>query len=164
MDENKTNTFLFDSLKTIPMKNILIVCLALLLPGFLSATTPKADEIKIQELITSAYINGLQNMDEPRAALKAFHPDFEMLINRNGNLEKIRVRSWVELMENRKKNPAFQNQPRMTGKFVDIDVTGHVAMVKLEMYREKTLLFTDYFSLYRFGDDWQIVSKSFYMH
>lgn len=146
------------------MKNILFVCLALLLPGFLSATTPKADEVNIQELITSAYIDGLQNMDEPRAALKAFHPDFEMLMNRNGQLNKVRIKQWVERVEERMKNQDLQNRPRISGKFVDIDVTGNAAMVKLELYRENTLLFTDYFSLYKFGEDWQIVSKSFQMH
>ncbi len=146
------------------MQKQLIVLILAMLPLMTMAGSPEPAEKAIRQVVSSAYIDGLQNMGCMDAVKAGFHSNFEMLINRDGQLTKLPIKTWIERVEQRKTNPALQNQPKVSGKFLEIDVTGDAAMVKLELYRENTKIFTDYLSLYRFGNDWKIVSKTYQMH
>jgi len=45
-----------------------------------------------------------------------------------------------------------------------VDVTGNAAMAKFEFYVGDKLTFVDYQFLYRFGDQWKIVSKIYFRY
>jgi hypothetical protein len=45
-----------------------------------------------------------------------------------------------------------------------IEVTGGAASVKVELYRNGTLVFTDYPSLLEFDSGWRIVAKVYHKH
>ena len=45
-----------------------------------------------------------------------------------------------------------------------IDVTGGVAMVKVELSQEGELVYTDYLSLIKFDSGWRIVAKVYHKH
>lgn len=136
--------------------------MGLLLPFALSAQN-RSEEDAIKKVIQGAYIDGLQNLGEIQTIREGFHPDFEMLMLRDGQLSKLPISTWIQRVEQRKANPNTP-QPNITGKFIDMEITGTVAVVKLELYRENLRIFTDYISLYKFADGWKIVSKVYYQH
>jgi hypothetical protein len=49
-----------------------------------------------------------------------------------------------------------------TAKYPLVDITGNAAVVKVELYREDKMIFTDYLSLYKFEQGWRIVSKIYH--
>jgi hypothetical protein len=146
------------------MKNIMSIFIFAALLTMGQAYGQTAEQEAVKKVITEAYIEGIQNLGDLDAVRQGFHPDFEMLINRNGQLSKFPIATWLERLETRKANPASANQPKVSGKFLEVDVTGNAAMVKLELHRENQLIFTDYMLLYKFGNNWKIVSKSYFQH
>jgi hypothetical protein len=143
------------------MKNLILLIIVLCFP--LSMTASPADEAAIRKVIQEAYIDGLQNLGDIQKIRDGFHPDFEMLLFRNGQMSKMDIHSWIERVEQRKSNPDTP-RPNISGNFVDFEIMGTVAVVKLELLRDGTKIFTDYLSLYRFDDGWKIVSKVYYQH
>jgi hypothetical protein len=51
---------------------------------------------------------------------------------------------------------------KVSVKFLNIDVSGNAAMAKFEFFVGQKLTFIDYQFLYKFGEQWKIVSKIFY--
>jgi hypothetical protein len=141
----------------------LLVCQTVLLT-FASAQEPDKDVDDIKQIILSAYVEGIQNAGDVEAVEEGFHPGFEMLLLQNNALNKLAIYNWLISIKRRKADPATVNLPEVTCKFLDVDVTGDAAVVKLELHREGTLLFTDYLCLYRFEEGWKIVTKLFHRH
>lgn len=148
------------------MKTIkLIILIIIFLPVFLAAQDDPEKEA-IKNVIQSAYVDGLQNKGPVADIEKGFHPGFELLGNKNNELTKFPIYSWIMYHKNRlAENP---NPPTaeelVTCKFPLIDITGNAAMVKIELYKGGNILFTDYLSLYKFEEGWQIVSKIYFRH
>jgi ketosteroid isomerase-like protein len=138
----------------------LILILLLSMPVALFA---QSEEEAIKKVVQGAYIDGLQNLGDIQTIRDGFHPDFEMLVFRNGQMSKLPIGTWIERVEQRKANPAT-TPPNITGKFLDVEITGTVAVVKLELHRDGSRIFTDYISLYKFEDGWKLVSKVYYQH
>lgn len=130
----------------------------------LQAGSPESDVHAIKAVIQSAYIEGIHNNGDLSATEAGFHPAFEMLIMRDNKLEKLPIATWIESMKQRRAKEEPVDRPEVTGKYLNVDVTGDAAVVKLELHREGILLFTDYLCLYRFEDGWKIVSKLFHRH
>lgn len=110
-----------------------------------------------------AYIDAMQNLGDLEVARKGFHPDFEMLLCRDGQMSKLSIKDWMERVEQRQANP-LSTPPNITGKFLEVEITGTEALVKLELHRDRQRIFTDYISLYKFEDGWKMVSKVYYQH
>jgi hypothetical protein len=117
-------------------------------------------------VIQSAYVDGLQNKGPVADIEKGFHPGFELLGNKNNELTRFPIYSWI--LYHRKKLAENPNPPTadevVTCMFPLIDVTGNAAMAKIELYKGGNILFTDYLSLYKFEEGWQIVSKIYFRH
>ncbi len=146
------------------MKKTLLIFCAVLFSSITAAGNQQQEEKAVKKVINTAYIEGLQNMGDMEQVRQGFHPEFKMLINQNGKLSKLPISTWIENVEQRKQNPAYQNHQRIKGEFAQVDITGDAAMVKLEVYREDQLLFTDYLTLYKMDGDWKIVGKTFHRH
>lgn len=144
------------------MKKISLIFLLTCL-SFALAAQSQNEENAIKKVIQEAYIDGLQNLGNIQTIRDGFHPDFEMLVFRNGQMSKLPIGTWIERVEQRKANPST-TPPNITGKFLDVEITGTVAMVKLELHRNGNRIFTDYISLYKFEDGWKLVSKVYYQH
>jgi Putative lumazine-binding len=127
--------------------------------GFVFA---QSDEEAVKQVVTSAYIEGIQNRGDVAAIRKGFHPSFNMLRMTDNNIAPVAIEDWITTLE---KNKA-QNTPltKTIGKFINVDVTGNAAVVKLELYREEKKIFTDYIALYKFIEGWRIVSKTYHRH
>jgi hypothetical protein len=81
----------------------------------------------------------------------------------NNEIKPLPIEEWIASIEKAKK----ENTPPVSqtdGKFIDIDITGNAAVVKLDLFRDTRKIFTDYLVLYKFSEGWRIVSKTFYRH
>jgi hypothetical protein len=86
-----------------------------------------------------------------------------MLRLMDNQIKPLPIEEWITNLEKSRKEstaPAVKTE----GKFVNVDVTGNNAVVKLELYRENKKIFTDYLVLYKFTEGWRIVSKTFFRH
>lgn len=142
------------------MKKTLLIFLLCCMPFALFA---QSEEEAIIKVVQGAYIDAMQNLGDLELARQGFHPEFEMLLFRNGQMSKLHISEWMERVEQRKANPPA-TPPNITGKFINVEITGTVAVVKLELYRNNNIIFTDYLSLYKFDDGWKMVSKVYYQH
>jgi hypothetical protein len=136
-----------------------------ILPLVLAVFDLKAqtDEETIKQVINSAYIDGIQNRGSSNDIRKGFHPSFTMLRLTEDEIKPLPIEEWITNIEKSKaKNePA---PPKAEGKFINIDITGTAAVVKLDLFRDGKRTFTDYLVLYKFNEGWKIVSKTFYRH
>ena len=124
----------------------------------------KADKEAIKKVIQTAYIDGLQNKGDLDLTRKGFHPGFDLLIYKNDMMEKLPIYNWVMYAEMKKKkdpNPP-SDEDLVTGEFLNIDITGTAAVVKLKFLKGGKHIYTDYLALYKFGEDWKIVNKIYY--
>jgi hypothetical protein len=132
---------------------------------FLSATAfgQQSDEDAIKQVITTSYIDGIQNRGSSEDIRKGFHPSFHMLRFVDNDVKPLSIEEWITNIENSKakSEPA---QPKAEGKFISIDITNTAAVVKLDLYRDGKRTFTDYLVLYKFAEGWKIVSKTYYRH
>src|SRR5688572_10284994 len=115
-----------------------------------------AEEIAVRQVVTSAYIEGIHNRGNVEDIRKGFHPTFNMLRLVDNEIKPLPIEEWIVNLEKAKKESATQ-PPRTDGKFVNVDVTGTNAVVKLALYRENKKIFTDYLVLYKFAEGWRIV-------
>jgi hypothetical protein len=125
-------------------------------------STGKDEHIAIKKVIEAAYVRGFFLNRDAEAMRNGFHPEFNILmLNKEGKLGKLPIAKWTEIVETRLKD---KKETNITHKFPMIDVTGNAAVVKIEIYRDGKLLYSDYLSLYKFADGWKIVNKIYYQH
>jgi hypothetical protein len=128
-----------------------------------SVAIAQSDEEAVKAVVTSAYIEGIQNRGNVEDIRKGFHPSFNMLRLMQNEIKPLPIEEWIANLEKAKKeNPTAP--ARTEGKFLSVDITGTAAVVKLELTRENKKVFTDYLVLYKFTEGWRIVSKTFYRH
>jgi Putative lumazine-binding len=148
--------------KLISLLAVLLIVFSVKAQQFVSN---EADIILIRNIIQSAYVEGLQNEGDTIKINKGFHPGFELLIpEKDGKLTKYSLTEWKGKI---KASLASGKLPRkdpdkVSIKFLDVDVTGDAAMAKFEFYVGTKLTFVDYQFLYKFDEDWKIVSKIFH--
>ncbi len=147
------------------MKKIVLLISLLSICAFaFSQEDIKAEKEAIQKVVQTAYIDGLQNKGDLELTKQGFHPGFNLLIMKNDMLEKFPIYNWIEYAEMKKAkdpNPTSE-EDKVTCEFLDIDVTGTAAVVKLKFLKGGKHIYTDYLSLYKFSDSWKIVSKIFF--
>ena len=149
------------------MKKIIVfIGIALLSINTHFAQEIEKEEDAIKKAIQTAYVDGLQNKGNVEDIENGFHPGFNLLGINHNMLTKFPIYSWIQSFEERKaKDPNPPGEDKIiTCNYLLIDVTGNAAMAKIELNRNKELLFTDYLQLYKFEEGWKIVSKVYYRH
>jgi len=150
------------------MRSLILLLLVVCSISRLTAQSQRNEENEaelIRQTIQTAYVEGLQNEGDTVKINKGFHPGFELLIpDTTGGLKKYTLPEWKA---NIKGDLASGKLPRKEGsrisvRFLQVDVTGDAAMAKFEFYVGQKLTFIDYQFLYKFGDQWKIVSKIFH--
>ena len=132
--------------------------------SFVAALAAADDASDIQAVIQSAYVQGVHIQLDPAAMRKGFHPDFRMLVLKDGKMTAVPLEEWITRMEaSAKKNPDAP-RPAIKAEFPMINVTGNAAVARVEVYRDGKHTFTDYLSLYKFPEGWMIVGKIFQAH
>ena len=122
-----------------------------------------SDEEAVKSVVTSAYVEGIQNNGSIEAIRKGFHPSFSMLRLMENDVKPYPIEEWIAAIEKRRKEGNVSTI-RTEANFIQVDITGTAAVVKLELYREGKKTFTDYLVLYKFTEGWRIVSKTYYRH
>ena len=144
------------------MDRIVSLALAatLLVAPFASAQSRDADQQAIQELLESSYVKGVF-VDRDESLVRAgFHAEFVMPIILDGQLIVAPLDMWLEHLQ-------LDGQPgpdSIRPVFERIDVTGRTATVKMQIWTNDELTYTDYFSLYKLDGEWKIVTKVFSSH
>jgi hypothetical protein len=137
--------------------------LTLFLLAICMVAQAQTDEDAIKDVVTSAYINGIQNRGSVDDIRKGFHPSFNMLRFMENQIKPLPIEEWIANIE-KSKASSEPAPPKAEGKFVSVDVTGNAAVVKLDLSRNGKRTFTDYLVLYKFTEGWRIVSKTYYRH
>jgi hypothetical protein len=87
------------------MKTTMITVIALL-AMLLTVLANLDEQEKVREVITKSYVEGIHNLGSLDEVAKGFHPNFEMLINRDGAMTKYPISAWIESMKkSRAANP-----------------------------------------------------------
>lgn len=136
-----------------------ILAVAMGLAGGIFGAEP-ADVDAVKALVTSAYVEGVHRQGDAALMRAGFHPDFRMYTLREGKVGFVTLDEWTERISRgaqERKGPA----PKVEANFVQVDVTGSAALVRLELYRDGKHAFTDYLSLYKLPEGWRIVAKTF---
>lgn len=145
------------------MKKSILILSAIVCSFFAVAQT--SDEDAIRKVVTSAYIEGIQNNGAVEDIRKGIHPSFVMIRIIDNEVKPLPIEEWITAIEKRRREAKPEDKlVRTDGKFVSVDVTGTVAVVKLELSREGKKTFTDYIVLNKFNEGWRLVTKDFYRH
>ena len=146
------------------MKKLTFGILSLLAITFWCCTRSGSEAEAVKQVIDHSYIGGVHNFMGSDVIRQGFWIDFEMIIFKDDQIEKLPLETWISNIERRNEESAGQTRHLTSVKYLDIHVTGNAAIVALELYRKGEIIFTDYLSLYKFSDGWKIVSKTFYRH
>lgn len=144
------------------MKRSIALFVFALLSVALMAQENVSDKEMILKTIDKAYVQGIQNVKDIANINKGFHPGFNLLgVDQNNHLTKFPIYTWYDFVKIRE---ATGEKPEVetTAKFPLIDITGSAAVVKVELYQEGNMIFTDYLSLYKFEEGWRIVAKIYH--
>jgi len=118
----------------------------------------------VKETIVSAYVKGI-HIDRDIPAIKnGFHTDFNMLILKDNNINKVPITQWIGWIEEGKKKDPQPSQVKTTHKFSMVNVSGKAAVARIEIYKDGKHKYTDFMSLYKFDKGWKIVNKIFHAH
>jgi hypothetical protein len=142
------------------MKNIISL---LFVFSLVHAAFAQSDEEAVKAVVTSAYIEGIQNRGNIEDVRKGFHPTFTMLRLVDNTIKPLPIEEWITNLEKSKKE-ATTPAPKTEGKFLSVDITGTAAIAKLELYRDNKKVFTDYLILNKFTEGWRIISKTYFRH
>ena len=116
----------------------------LILAGLLGAAAARAaDASDVQAVIQSAYVDGDHVKLEPVKMRTGFHPDFRMLVLKDGQMTAVALEEWIGRMEaGAKKNPDAP-RPAIKAEFPMVNVTGNAAVARVEISRDGMHTVTD---------------------
>ena len=129
--------------------NILLTTTFLLLS--INLFSQSNDKQKVEKVIVDSYIHGLINGDDFEKAKEGIHEDFVIWGHRDSLLIKKTRDDWISQRKKR------TNLPKVSYTIFYIDIEGDAANAKIEMTR-KNIIAIDYIFLYRFNENWRIVS------
>jgi hypothetical protein len=121
---------------------------------------------EIEALIEASYVNGAFNDLDTKSMREGFHSVFKIHgVGDDGKLSTYPIDEWIAGIEKRKAAPDFDpKDQKWEHRFTLIDVTGVAAVAKIELFKNKKHVFTDYLSLLKLGDGWKITDKVYHRH
>jgi hypothetical protein len=127
-----------------------------LLPAFaVSADEFLTDEAAVRQVVAD-YIAGWREGDVDTLA-RIFALEHGHIIWRNSD-NGVQSITFSEALQKRKPNPGYGQPYRI--EHLDI-VDGYLAVVRFNVERADKGSYIDYFTLYKTGDGWKIVTKAF---
>ncbi|MBX2874737.1 MAG: nuclear transport factor 2 family protein [Saprospiraceae bacterium] len=120
----------------------------------------------IRQLIERSYLQGALNEMQTERMPEAYHPDFAIFFPAaKGELGKLPLKPWIDLIEKDKSKGIDRIALRqLEAEFLQIEVSGQAAFVKLRLLRKGTPIFTDFITLLNMEGRWQIVTKIYDQH
>lgn len=139
----------------------IIMVLCLIGVSFLQINAQKAEKNEkevIKEFIDTAFVKGFL-FGDLEAVKKGFYPGFNRLVFENNMIHKVPIHNDMECERRRQIKEPGKPEANYSHRLISIDITGIAAIVKIEVYIDSKLKYTDYLSLYKFKEGWKIVSK-----
>lgn len=143
-----------------------LALLAVIFTGCLKYNQKSMDEKIVSDLIEESYLQGALNKMNTDAMLKGYHPDFAIFYSEGETLQRLVLTDWIALVEEYKNDPQKNRSGLRSMRYeIDqVDVTNDAAFAKIKLYRNHTLVFTDYLTLLKFNGKWKIVTKIYHAH
>ena len=132
------------------MKKIMGIVLVIVFSsaGIFAQESAKAEQDAIKKVIQSAYVDGLQNNADQDAIAAGFHEGFNLLgIGKGNSMWNYPIYNWAEDARLGKLEGKYPKtgDDKVTVNFLDVDVTGTAAVVKLEFFVGKENVFLCFF-------------------
>ena len=147
------------ALHRIPVAGMLLA-----LAAMTSLASPPDESADVKAVVQSAYVEGVHAKGDAALMRQGFHPDFRMLVLRDGKMSAVTLDEWIGRLEARNKENPNAAKPAIRAEYPIVDITGNAAVVRVELYRDGQYTFTDYLLLYKLPVGWKIVSKIFQAH
>jgi len=128
------------------------------------AQDTETEKQAIIRVIEDSYMNGIGNTGDADAIRRGFHPEFNLLGLKEGQLTKLPIEQWILNIGKQKEAGKYPPKEKVTFKYPMIDVVGTAAVAKIAFYSGSRHVYTDFLSLYKFKDGWKIVNKIYYQH
>ncbi|GAB4233814.1 MAG: hypothetical protein Tsb0034_07210 [Ekhidna sp.] len=136
------------------MRTLFIACVLLFTCSQANSfNDPDKEEALIREVLMD-YIEGTAN-GEPERLKRAFHPDFNLYsTTENDELRIWEGEDYISRIQPGKK-------ANRIGRIISVDYEGIAATAKVEIVVPGWRVFTDYFLLVKYQENWKIVHKSY---
>jgi len=144
------------------MKKLLLSIILII--ATVATIAQESDKEAIKRVIQTAYVEGIQNEGNIEKIDPGIHPEFRLVgIGEGDEMWILPISEWKESVKKKVKEGKLPRtgQDKVSVDFIDIDITGRAAMVKLNFYLGKQLRFIDYIGLYKFESGWMMVSKTY---
>ncbi|MGD8306992.1 MAG: ThuA domain-containing protein [Ignavibacteria bacterium] len=115
----------------------------------------------IKNVIETAYIEGIHTTQDEKTIRSGFHPDFEMLVLKENEIQKVDLQKWLPRVEQLKNENKELWEKVTSYDMLEISVKGNAASLKFDVYKGEKFFSTDFMLLYKFNEGWKIVSKIF---
>jgi ketosteroid isomerase-like protein len=114
-------------------------------------------------VVQAAYVDGIHRNADADAMRSGFHEDFVMYVNGDEGVTTVTRDDWAARIEKAGADPN-RKVPDITAELEIVGRSGAAAVVKVELNRDGTHIFTDFLSLYETADGWKIVAKIYQRH
>lgn len=122
------------------------------------------DKRQLLRILEESYVLDMYVQHEGRRMSPDFHPAFQILIPAfDGRTGQVTDVSWLAPDADHRPPPKGL-QPDQRFNMTVLDITGKVAVCKVEAFREGRLRYTDYVTFTKIDHEWKIVSKAFHRH
>jgi hypothetical protein len=122
------------------------------------------DAKAIEHVIEKYYMDVVFRRGDLNDLAKGFHAEFNMYYLGENEIHKSSLQGWTERLTANREKSSRSKKPHWSHKVKLVDVTGQTGLIKIELYREAKLRFTDYLSLYKFDEGWRVMAKLFTEH
>jgi hypothetical protein len=128
--------------------------------GFVNADTSEEEAVK--KAVVEGYIEGIFLKGDADLVKKRWHEECEIVVFKDGELDKIPVTRWIEHLEEH--SGPLMPDIKVTYEFDDVKVVGSAAFVVVKVFFDGKQKYTDFLNLYRFDSGWKIIAKTYYSH
>jgi len=124
-----------------------------------------SDERKLLRILREAYTQSMYTGPEGPKLADEFHPDFQILVPElDGRTGEIADVEWIRPALSHRQRGKTVGKKELTFDCRVLDITGKIAVAKVEAHRGDRLVCTDYVLFSRLGREWRVVGKTFHQH
>lgn len=124
----------------------------------------RQDERQLLRILRESYVLDMYASPESKHFSPAFHPEFLILLPEfDGRTGRITDVGWLKPEPSQRPQPKAL-EPKRTFNLSVLDITGKVAVCKVEAFRDDHLQYTDYVTFTKIGREWKVVAKAFHHH
>jgi len=122
------------------------------------------DRRQLLRMLEESYVLDMYVPSDVNRMSSDFHPEFRILMpsfdGRSGEVTDV---AWLRPDPNHRPPPKGL-QPNQRFNMSVLDITGKVAVCKVEVIRHGRLQYTDYVTFVKVDHEWKIIAKAFHRH